>query len=133
MVIPRMPRAQRRRAFASIDLFLAMAIFLVGFFSIAYLSTREMKLARAYYFDAIAMSLVDGELEVLAAGAWRGLPIGESPYRSPASTMKSLPPGEFRATRRDQLVRLEWIPASRGNGRQIIREFALAATSAPAR
>lgn len=129
MVIPRKPPIHRRRGFASIDLFLAMAIFLVGFFSIAYLSTREMKLARAYYYDAIAMSLVDGELEVLAAGGWRDLPTGETRYHSPAPTMKSLPPGEFRATRADRAIRLEWIPASRGNGRRITREFALPASS----
>jgi hypothetical protein len=129
MVILRHPPARCRRGFASIDLFLAMAIFLVGFFSIAYLSTREMKLARAYYYDAIAMSLVDGELEVLAAGAWRELPTGDSQYRSPAPTMKSLPPGEFRATRSESAIRLEWIPSSRGNGRRITREFALTATS----
>lgn len=123
---------QRRRGFASIDLFLAMAIFLVGFFSIAYLSTREMKLARAYYYDAIAMSLVDGELEVLAAGAWRELPAGESVFRSKAPTMDSLPPGRFLATRTDAVIRLEWIPANRGNGRHIVREFTLPAGFSPA-
>lgn len=132
MVIQRLHSIRRRRGFASIDLFLAMAIFLVGFFSIAYLSTREMKLARAYYFDAIAMSLVDGELEVLAAGAWRELPPGESEFRSKAPTRESLPPGKLRATRSDRLIRLEWIPAGRGNGRHITREFALAPASAAA-
>jgi hypothetical protein len=132
MVIQRNPPIHCRRGFASMDLFLAMAIFLVGFFSLAYLSTREMKLARAYYFDAIALSLVDGELEVLAAGAWRELPVGESSYRSSAATMKLLPPGEFRATRTDRLIRLEWIPASRRNGRHTVREFTPPPGPAPA-
>jgi len=132
MVIPSVPPARNQRGFASIDLFLAMAIFLVGFFFVAYLSTREMKLARAYYYDAIAMSLVDGELEVLAAGAWRELPTGESEFRSKAPTRESLPPGRLRATRSDRLVRLEWIPANRGNGRHITREFALTPITTPA-
>jgi hypothetical protein len=107
------------------DLFLAMAVFLVGFFGVAYLASREMKLARAYYYDAIAMSLVDGELEVLAAGAWRSLPEGESTYSSKAPATRSLPPGRFLATRTPEVIRLEWLPAGKGRGRHIIREFAL--------
>jgi hypothetical protein len=103
-----------------------MAVFIVGFFGIAYLSTREMRLARAYYYDAIAMSLVDGELEVLAAGEWRSLPLGASEFRSKAPTFESLPAGQFRATRTTEFVRLEWIPARKGDGRDIVREFRLA-------
>lgn len=115
-----------RHGFASMDLFLAMAIFLFGFFSVAYLSTRELKLARSGYYDAIAIALVDGELEVLAAGAWVTLPEGQSPYRSKSPTMESLPPGVFRATRTTGFIRLEWIPAGKGNGRHIVREVAFA-------
>jgi len=116
--------SRARHGFASMDLFLAMAIFLFGFFSVAYLSNRELRLARSGYYDAIAMALVDGEFEVLAAGAWIHLPEGQSPYRSKAPTMESLPPGAFRATRTDQFIRLEWIPLGKGNGRHIVRELA---------
>jgi len=122
---------RQQRAFASMDLFLAMAVFLFGFFSVAYLSTREMRLARAYYYDSIALSLVDGELEVLAAGEWRSLPEGPSRYRSQAATMHSLPPGELRVTRTPTQIQLEWIPAAKGNGRHITRAFSIAGEPDP--
>lgn len=131
MVIVDRTHPDRRRGFVSMDLFLAMALFLFGFFGVAYISTREMRLARAYYYDAIAMSLVDGELEVLAAGEWQSLPEGESEYHSKAPTMDSLPPGEFRATRTTDRIQLEWIPDRKGNGRHIVRSFALKQTGAP--
>lgn len=132
MVRPRNPYFQCRRGFASMDLFLAMAIFLFGFFSVAYLSNRELRLARSGYYDAIAMALVDGEFEVLAAGAWSQLPEGQSPYRSKAPTMESLPPGTFRATRTAGFIRLEWIPRGKGNGRHIVRELPLEPAVRPA-
>jgi hypothetical protein len=91
----------------SVDLVVAMAIFLVGFFSLAYASTREMRLARSYYFDAVAMSLVDGELEVIAAGDWRSLADGVRDYTVEASAFKSLPDGKMQVTRTPELVRLE--------------------------
>lgn len=123
MVIPRYRPHSHERGLASIDLFLAMAIFLVGFFSVAYVSKREQRLARAYYFDAVAMALVDGELEVLAAGAWRTLPEGESKFATTAKSFTNLPAGEFRASRTAQVIRLEWLPTGKGNGRRIVREF----------
>lgn len=131
MVIDVRTHSIRRHGFVSMDLFLAMALFLFGFFGIAFVSTREMRLARAYYYDAIAMSLVDGELEVLAAGEWQSLPEGESTYHSKAPTMSALPPGEFRATRSTKRIQLEWIPAQKGNGRHIVRGFALKQIDAP--
>jgi len=109
----------------SVDLVIAMSIFAVGFFSIAFVSTRELRLARAYYYDAVAMSLVDGELEVLAAGEWISLPEGVSGYTTRARAFDALPPGRLLATRRPDMVRLEWIPDRGGNGRRIVREFNL--------
>lgn len=120
-----------RSAFLTMDLLFAMALFLFGFFGIAYVSTRELHLARADYYDAVAMSLVDGELEVLANGEWQTLPEGASSYRSTAPTMKALPPGEFRATRTRDHIQLEWIPAGKGNGRHIIRAFNLSPSTTP--
>jgi hypothetical protein len=127
MVVQDYRTHRRARGFLSVDLVIAMAIFLIGFFSLAYVSNREMRLARAYYYDAVAMSLVDGELEVLAAGEWRTLTDGMREFEIKAPAFESLPAGKMQVTRTPELVRLEWIPAGKGNGRRIVREFAISA------
>lgn len=125
MVVCQQNAFRRAGGWMSVDLLIAMAIFLIGFFSLAYVSTSEMRLARSYYYDAVAMSLVDGELEVLAAGEWRELSEGPSDYEINALAFESLPVGKMLVTRTPQTIRLEWIPAGKGNGRRIARQFTI--------
>ena len=64
-------------------------------FRCAYSFASERRLARAYYQRAVAMEIVDGEMEVLLAGEWRDFPPGTQDYRVHCGAATNLPPGRF--------------------------------------
>lgn len=91
---------------------------------------REHATARALYHRAVAIAIVDGEIEVLAAGEWRAFPPGTQEYQVRAEAAKNLPPGRFLLTRTDDKLRLEWLPGTRGGGGRVTRVWALPVASA---
>jgi len=99
-----------------------MAILGLVLLPMAYAFQQEMKLCRGYYYDAVALELVDGEMEILAAGQWRAFPAGAQPYAVSAQAATNLPPGRFLLTIGQQTLRLEWQPAQKGHGRPLVRE-----------
>lgn len=105
-----------------IELIVAMALLAGAVLPLAYSVVSEKRYARALYHRAVAMEIVDGEIEVLAAGGWRAFPAGVSGYPVRAGAAASLPPGHFQLTIQDNLVRLEWQPASKGRGGAVARE-----------
>jgi hypothetical protein len=86
---------------------------------------REQATARALYHRAVAIALVDGEIEVLAAGEWRRFARGTHEYAVQAESARNLPPGRFQLTLTEELVRLEWLPGTRGGGGRVVRERVL--------
>jgi len=74
---------------------------------------------------AVAMEIVDGEMEVLAAGEWRAYPAGSHDYQVRAGALTNLPPGRFLLTIQPPKVRLEWRPQAKDNGGAIMREAVL--------
>jgi hypothetical protein len=104
------------------EMVVAMAILAVVVLPMAYAFMHEMKLCRSYYYDAVAMEIVDGEMEILAAGEWRAFPPGVHPYPVRAGAATNLPPGRFVLTVAEQTLRLEWRPAQKGKGRPMVRE-----------
>ena len=88
---------------------------------------KDQKLCRAYYYRAVAMEIVDGEMEILAAGEWRAFPTGAQPYPVRAEAAKNLPPGRFTLTRQEKLFRLEWVPAKPLGIGTVRREWRIAA------
>ena len=78
---------------------------------------------RAHYHRAVALELVDGEMEVLAAGEGERYPDGIHDYRVNADSVTNLPPGRFQLTRAGRHLRLEWIPKEKG--RKVLREVCL--------
>ncbi len=73
----------------------------VGFF-------KEAKQMRNLYREAVAMEIVDGEMEILAAGGVEGISAGNQPYAINAAAATNLPPGKFTLTRKGKTLRLEW-------------------------
>ena len=73
----------------------------VGFF-------KEAKQMRDLYLEAVAMEIVDGEMEILAAGGAEGISAGSQPYAINAAAATNLPPGKFTLTREGKTLRLEW-------------------------
>ncbi len=86
---------------------------------------REHATAQALYRRAVAMAIVDGEIETLAAGEWRRFPPGTHAYTVSAVAATNLPAGRFQLTLEGRRVRLEWRPALRNGGGSVRREFEL--------
>ncbi len=125
-------RCQRRLAgFLQIDLVIAMAIVVVALIPLATTIRTERQLCRAQYYRAVAMSIVDGETEILKAGEWRAYAEGEHAYVVTAEAASELPKGQFRLTRNETQIRLEWIPSRKANGGRIFREFSLESKDQP--
>ena len=107
------------------EMMVAIAILMLVIVPVAYSFDAEKRAARATYEHAIAMEIVDGEMEVLLAGEWRAFTPGTHPYPVKANALTNLPPGEFTLTLSTNQVRLEWKPSMTRRGGPIVREAAL--------
>jgi hypothetical protein len=99
-------------------IFLLMVILL----PMGYSFLHESRLFRTEYQRGVAMEIVDGEMEILAAGEWKQFPEGTASYPIKARAAQSLPPGHFQITRTGNHVRLEWQSAS---GRETVAREAV--------
>ena len=118
-------RPDPRRGALATECIIALSILAVVMLPLAYSFQHEARLLRAYYQRAVAMEIVDGEMERLVAGGWRAFAAGTQPYLSRAGAVSSLPAGEFILTRAEGFVRLEWIPKARNAGGAVAREAKL--------
>jgi hypothetical protein len=107
------------------ELLVALALLIGAVLPLAYSIASEKRLARALYQRAVAMEIVDGEMEVLAAGAWRGFTNGTSEYTVAAAAATNLPPGRFLVTVSGDRVRLLWQPSVKQHGGPVVREVGL--------
>jgi hypothetical protein len=105
-----------------IELLVAMAILAGALLPLAYSIATEKRLARSLYQRAVAMEIVDGEIEILAAGEWRAFSPGPQEYRVHAAAATNLPPGRFLLDLQPGKVRLEWRPAAKQHGGSVVRE-----------
>ena len=105
-----------------IELLVAMALLTGALLPVAYSITSEKRYARACYQRAVAMEIVDGEMETLVAGEWRAFNPGQSEYKVNAGSATNLPPGRFLLTVQEKKVRLEWIPTVKQHGGAVVRE-----------
>ena len=113
-------RRRRRSGALMIELLVAMAM-LVGFLlPLAYSITSEKKLARTAFYRAVAMEIVDGEMEILAAGEWHTFSPGKHEYPIRALAATNLPPGQFLLTIGTNDVRLEWKPTAKKYGGPVV-------------
>ena len=115
-------RALMRRGALMTELVVAISIVVVALFPLALAFLNEQKLCRAYYYRALALEIVDGEMEVLAAGEWRAFETGVHAYQPLAPAATNLPPGRFELTVSDGAVRLVWQPGRRDTGGRVVRE-----------
>lgn len=115
----------QEKASLTMELAIAMALLLGALIPLAYSFSHERTLLRAYYNQAVAMSILDGELEVLRAGEWRSFSEGTHAYTIRADSAKNLSPGRFVLTREAQQLRLEWLPDRKHSGGRLSREVTL--------
>jgi hypothetical protein len=114
----RQPRS--KLGFLEVDMVVGMAILLMAIFPLAYSFLHEQRLLRAEYARAAAIELVDGEMEILAAGDGTNFPDGSHNYVVHAAA--HLPPGHFRLTKSGHHLRLEWAPEERQAIGIVVRE-----------
>src|SRR6478609_8066839 len=85
-IVPRYLRDRRRfrnkraRASVLLELVVAMGILTTVMLPIAFSYTLELRTVRAQYFRAVAMEVIDGEMEILLAGEWQTLAQGQHNY-----------------------------------------------------
>jgi hypothetical protein len=122
MVIRSKLNPARQRGALIAELLVAMALLAGVLFPLAYSFVSERKLVRASYQRAVAMEIVDGEMEALVAGEWRAFTPGTHEYRVRAAAVTNLPPGRFLLTVEAGRVRLQWQPAVKDHGGAVVRE-----------
>lgn len=119
---------KRQRGALVTECVVALGLFAlaVGPLSLAFLG--EARYSRACHHRAAVMEIVDGEMEILAAGEWRSFPAGAHPYRVTASAATNLPPGQFRLEvagadlAGNTRLRLAWMPANGRTNGWVFRE-----------
>lgn len=108
-----------------IEFLVAMALVMGALLPLAYSLAKEKRLARALYQRAVAMEIVDGELEVLAAGGWQAYTNGRSTLLPRAQAATNLPPGRLVVIRADKKLSVEWVPETRQHGGTVVRSLTL--------
>ena len=108
-----------------VELLVALAILIGVLLPVAYSFVYERRLARSYYQRAVAIELVDGEMEALLAGEWRTFPAGTHDYHVRAGAATNLPPGRFTLSVQPPNLRLRWQPALKDHGGPVTRQATL--------
>ena len=122
MVIRTKAQSRRQHGALMTELLVALALLAGVLLPLAYSFVSERRLARSSYQRAVAMEIVDGEMEVLAAGEWRAFTPGTHEYQVHAGAATNLPPGQFVLTLEPGKVRLHWQPALKQHGGAVTRE-----------
>jgi hypothetical protein len=125
-------RARRRRGSISVELTVAMGLLIAAVLPLSVSFLRDARALRGQYHRAVALEIVDGEMEILAAGEWRTFPPGQHAYQVKAGAATNLPPGTFTLTVTSNRLRLLWQPAARGQGGPVTREIRRPSGPAPA-
>ena len=102
-----------------------MGILVIALLPLSGSFVNDRKLLRVYYYRSVAMELVDGEAESLAAGEWKQLPEGTRDFKPRGLAATNLPPGKFLVTRQNRQLKVEWQPDRNDSGGRIVRERTL--------
>ena len=119
---------QKRRAclgFLEVDLLVAMAILGLALVPLGYSFARERHVLHIEYCHGVINEIVDGEMEILAAGAARELPDGTRRYTVHSLASANLPPGHFQLTKTGDHLSLAWLPDAKSGVSAVVRETTL--------
>ena len=114
---------RERGYFLMTDLIVAMAILTIAIIPISFSFINDRQLLRAEYYRSVAVEVADGEMEILAAGAWQAFPDGQQGYTVHANAVAHLPPGHFELTKTGKHLRLEWKADARHGVGNVVREI----------
>lgn len=112
----------KQRGMLMTDLVVAMAILALAIVPLGFSFARERQLLKIEYHQAVINEIVDGEMEILAAGDWKNFPDGSQVYSVRARAAAALPPGHFQLNKAGNHLRLEWTPDKRQDIGAVVRE-----------
>ena len=117
-------KGSRKRELGALttELLVAMGLLTMALFPLAYSFATEKRMARSYYQRAVAMEIVDGEMEVLVAGEWRSFKPGVQDYHVKGAAVTNLPAGKFQLEVDKEKLRLQWLPSVQFQGGPVFRE-----------
>lgn len=118
-------RQVSKRGFLEMDLVVAVAILGLAIIPVGFSYAHEQKALRADYYRAVANEVVDGEMEILAAGDWKHLPDGANAYAVHSRAARNLPAGHFELTKNGNHLRLEWSPNAREGVGAVVRDITI--------
>ena len=110
-MIARKPNRRRQQGYLTVllaEMTVAVGLMAVVLIPLTVGFFKEAKQMRNLYREAVAMEIVDGEMEILAAGGVEGISAGNQPYAINAAAATNLPQGKFTLTREGKTLRLEW-------------------------
>jgi len=114
-------RLTNRLAFLQLDVAVAITVLALVFIPLSVSSSGDLDLARRHYFEAVALQLIDGEMDVLLAGERRKYTTGEHRITPVGEAVQNLPEGEFVLTVHDQKLTLAWVPTKRAKWGRVER------------
>ncbi len=124
VITNRSSKAQQRGALIA-EMIVAMGVLVIAMLPLAFSANSDARQLRTTYQKAIAREVLDGEIELLAAGEWQQVPEGTHDYAVHANAATNLPPGDFRISRTANVLRLEWRPANKMGIGTLAREVKL--------
>ena len=102
-----------------------LAILSLAIVPLGYSFARERQALKMEYFRSVANEIVDGEMEILAAGDWKNFSDGSQIYSVRANAAARLPAGHFQLTKIGNRLRLEWTPGEKRGVSTVAREITL--------
>jgi hypothetical protein len=113
----------RKNGYMEVDLAIALAILALAIIPLAFSFGQEREMLRLDYSRAVADEVVDGEMEILAAGDWKNFPDGRQKYTVHSNAAANLPPGSFELTKAGNHLRLQWTPNAKEGVGAVVREI----------
>ena len=98
----------KQRGFLQIDMVAGIALLVIAIIPLGYAFAQQRQSLKREYARAVVVELVDGEMEILAAGAGKNLPDGPQDYPVASGALDRVPPGHFKLTKSGRDLRLEW-------------------------
>ena len=121
MILSRTTRVARCRAFLQLDVAVAITVLALVFIPLSISSSGDLDLARRQYFEAVALQLIDGEMDVLLAGERRKDTLGEYGITPVGEAVQNLPEGKFVLTVKEKQLTLAWVPTKRAKWGRVER------------
>ena len=121
MILSRTTCVAKCRAFLQLDVAVAITVLALVFIPLSVSSSSDLNLARRQYFEAVALQLIDGEMDVLLAGERRKYTPGEHQIKPVGEAVQNMPEGEFTLTVHDQKLTLAWVPTKRAKWGRVER------------